>query len=513
MDHEPKSLLQEGLWTIPRNTIIMQKDRFSTGISGLDTILEDGLLSQQNALLRGPPGAGKTIFGLHFLAKGVDADETSLYVNLGEPTDYVQRTAEDFDLHPEGIHFHDLAPSEAQFAQDEAYSLFESADVEQPAFIEELKETIQTVDPDRVLLDPITEFRYLTTEDRQFRKQILGLLDLLKDAEATVMLTSQAAETVADEDLQFLTDTVISLHSHPNHRTVEVSKFRGSSFRDGHHAYEINDDGVAVWPRIRPDQQATTAVTGETLSSGVPELDQLLNGGITHGTVTFLSGPTGVGKTTTGTQFLKEAVSQGKTAVMYQFEEARHTLLQRADAVNISIEHLVESGDLTITEVPPDAHTLDEFGQLVRTAVEEDGVDMVMLDGTQGFKQNLRGLGGDAQQALLHLGRYLRSQGVSVIITHEIHNVTGTFQVTEEGTSNLADTIIFLRHVEYQGEMRKVIGTLKMRTSDFERSLRELEITEYGLSVGEPLPHLRGILSGTPNWSTDTGDSHPNNGS
>ncbi len=479
----------------------MQKDRVSTGIGGLDTILDGGLLRQQNALLRGPPGAGKTIFGLHFLANGVEADETSLYVNLGEPAEYVQRTAEDFDLHPEEIHFHDLAPSEAQFAEDEAYSLFESADVEQPAFIGELKETIQTVDPDRVVLDPITEFRYLTTEDRQFRKQILGLLDLLKDADATVLLTSQASQSVSDDDLQFLTDTVISLQVHETHRTVGVSKFRGSSFRAGQHSYEISDDGVSVWERIRPDRVVTAEVGDETLSSGVPELDKLLNGGLTDGTVTFLSGPTGVGKTTTGTQFLKEAVSQGKTAVMYQFEEARRTLLQRAEAVNISIEHLLDEGDLRITEIPPEAYTLDEFGQMVRTAVEEDGVDMVMIDGTQGFKQNLRGLGGDAQQALLHIGRYLRSQDVSVIITHEIHNVTGTFQVTEEGTSNLADNIIFLRHVEYQGQMRKVIGTLKMRTSDFERSLRELEITEYGLSVGDPLPHLRGILSGAPDWS------------
>ncbi|MFW5900832.1 MAG: circadian clock protein KaiC, partial [Halodesulfurarchaeum sp.] len=54
--------------------------------------------------------------------------------------------------------------------------------------------------------------------------------------------------------------------------------------------------------------------------------------------------------------------------------------------------------------------------------------------------------------------------------------------------------------VEYRGEIRKVIGVLKMRTSDFERTLRELEITEYGLKVGEPLPDVRGILTGTPEW-------------
>ena len=39
---------------------------------------------------------------------------------------------------------------------------------------------------------------------------------------------------------------------------------------------------------------------------------------------------------------------------------------------------------------------------------------------------------------------------------------------------------------------------LKKRTSDFERTLREFEITSHGIKVGEPLTGMRGILSGTP---------------
>jgi circadian clock protein KaiC len=42
-----------------------------------------------------------------------------------------------------------------------------------------------------------------------------------------------------------------------------------------------------------------------------------------------------------------------------------------------------------------------------------------------------------------------------------------------------------------------------MRTSDYENQLRELEITAHGLRVGDSLPELRGILSGTPTWDGD----------
>lgn len=490
----------------------MTKVRISTGIEGLDEILAGGLIKNRNTLLRGPPGAGKTIFGLHFLAAGVENGETSLFLNLGEPSEYVQETAEFFDLNPSEIHFENLSPTQEAFSEEEAYSLFESAEVEQPGYIQRLKSSIEEIEPDRVLLDPITEFRFLTTDERQFRKQILALLDFLKAKDVTVVLTSQAAETVPDEDLQFLTDAVISLDIVSDHRNVEVKKFRGSSFRSGPHAYDIRTSGVAVWPKIQPHLEATELPELKTLSSGVPELDQLLGGGITQGTVTFLSGPTGAGKTTTGVQFLKEAVAQGKKAALYEFEESKHTLLDRSASVNIPIGPIVERGDLSIREIKPDQMTVDEFTWNVKQDVEEEGIDFVIIDGTSGFQQNLRGMSPDPSQDLLRVGRYLLSQGVTVIVPHEIHSITGSFTVTEKGTSNLADTIIFIRHVEYKGQMRKVIGTLKKRTGDFERHLRELEITEFGLSVGDPLPHLRGILSGTPDWADDTTEEAASHG-
>ncbi|WP_158855057.1 ATPase domain-containing protein [Halorhabdus sp. CUG00001] len=477
----------------------MNKTRKTTGLAGMDGVLDGGLIPGRNVLLRGTPGAGKTIFGLYFLSAGVEAGEQSLYVNLGEPQAYVEETAEAFGLETEGIHFHNLSPTSEQFAEQESYDVFESAEVEQPEFIDSLRTVVDEVEPDRVLLDPITEFRYLTTDERQFRKGILGLLDYLKDAGATVMLTSQAGETVTDEDLQFLVDSVVTLEVTGDSRSVQVSKFRGSSFRRGKHYYGIDDEGLTVWPTLVPGEQERSIEPG-TLSSGVPELDSLLGGGLDTGTVTILSGPTGAGKTTTGVQFLTRAAIEETEGILFQFEEAERTIRERADAIGMPLKKVLEEGCLSIVEIEPDAYTVGEFEQLIREAVR-DGVELVMIDGTQGFKQNLRGLE-DPTAALLRVGRYLRAAGVSTILVNEVHNITGDFRATEERTSNLADNLVFLRHVEYRGELRKVIGALKMRTSDFEHSLRELEITPEGIRVGEPLPQLRGILTGTPDWET-----------
>lgn len=92
---------------------------------------------------------------------------------------------------------------------------------------------------------------------------------------------------------------------------------------------------------------------------------------------------------------------------------------------------------------------------------------------------------------------------VTGIITNEVHQITGDFRATEHNISHLADDIIFFRHVEYRGEIRKVIGVLKKRTNDFETTLRVLDISDEGLTVGEPLTELRGILTGTPDWNND----------
>jgi len=121
-----------------------------------------------------------------------------------------------------------------------------------------------------------------------------------------------------------------------------------------------------------------------------------------------------------------------------------------------------------------------------------------MVDGIACYRLTLRGADGMMLQQMHALGRYLKNMGVTGIFVDETRNITGEFQATVENISYLADNIIFLRHLEVQGEMRKALGVLKKRTSDFERTIREFQITRHGIKVGEPMSEMRGILSGTP---------------
>jgi len=472
-------------------------DRASTGIAGLDEILSGGLVPNRSYMVRGQAGSGKTILSFHFLQQGVDEGETALFINLEEDVRDLKANAAALGFDTDAIEFLDLSPSADVFVEDESYEVFEPAEVEREPLTEKIVEGVTAVAPDRVVVDPLTQIRFLLSDDYQFRKQVVGFMRFLKDRETTVLFTVQNTPSLPTDDLEFITDGTIRLDAAEYGKTVRVPKFRGSATQGGDHAYRVTDAGIEVYPALQPGQRDED-IEFEQISSGIPEVDELLHGGIERGTVTIVSGPTGVGKTTLSTQFMKEAAGRGERSVIYLFEENRETFLTRSRAVNIPVDEMLERGTLQVNEVEALERSPQEFARMVREEVEERGADIVMVDGISGYRLTLRGEEDMMLQQMHALGRYLKNMGATGIFIDETRNVTGEFHATMENISYLADNIVFLRHLEVEGELRKAIGVLKKRTSDFERTIREFKITEHGITVGEPMSGLRGILSGTP---------------
>lgn len=134
----------------------------------------------------------------------------------------------------------------------------------------------------------------------------------------------------------------------------------------------IGDDGIVVYPALSPGVHERP-FTAESVSSGISEVDELLDGGLDRGTITVISGPTGVGKTTTGTQFMKQAAERGERSVIYLFEESESTFVQRSESVNIPVSKMRERGTLAVEEVEPLQVSPQEFAGMVREEVEEQG--------------------------------------------------------------------------------------------------------------------------------------------
>jgi circadian clock protein KaiC len=467
--------------------------RVSTGIEGLDEILESGLVARRVYLVRGGPGTGKSTLGLHFLTAGANAGEKALFITLSEPEYQLRKNAASIGLNLKDVSLLDLTPSPEFFSEDQSYDVFSPADVERRPTTEKITTEVEKLKPARVFLDSATQFRYLTPDAFQFRKQVLSLSRYLTEQGATVILSSEGSNEAPDDDLQFLCDGVINLDFPSEGRNISVIKFRGSGFQSGQHSMRIGAKGIEVFPRLVPDKYHRD-FTAEALAFGVPELDKMLHGGLERGTVTIISGPAGVGKTTLGLQFLKEAAGRGERTVAFSFEEGLETMLRRTDDIKIPVRSMLDKGTLSLVEVEPLYYSTDEFARLIKKEVEERNTQVIMLDSTSGYNLSLASK--DLAGNLYSLCRYLKNMGVTTVLISEVESITGEFRATETGISFLVDNIIFLRYVESTGELHRTIGVLKKRTSDFDKTLCEFEITRRGIKVGKALTMMGGILGG-----------------
>ncbi|WGV28370.1 ATPase domain-containing protein [Halotia branconii] len=478
----------------------MVEKRLQSGVLGLNEVLNGGYLSNRAYLVRGEPGTGKTTVGLHFLAAGAENGESSLFITLEEPVVQLQSAAQGLGLNLQTTKFLDLSPTTEFFAQVQTYDIFSPAEVEREPMTRAIVDQVESLKPQRIFIDSITQFRYFSTNAFQFRKQVLSFLRFLRESKATILFTSEDSQEAPDDDLQFMSDGVINLSLENHERFLCVSKFRGSDFRGGHHSIQLTQKGMVLFPKLVPNVYSH-AFTIETISSGIPEIDELLNGGIERGSITVLTGPSGVGKSTLGCQFMKEAAGRGERSVIYSFEESRETLLQRSRGINIAVDVMLRQGTLSVVQIEPLRYSPDEFAYMVRQEVEQHNVQIVMIDSLSGYRLSVRGE--DLLSNIHALCKYLQNMGVAVLLVNEVENITGDFHATEIGISYLADNIIFLRYLEIKGELRRAIGVLKKRMSNFEKSVREFEISRYGVKVGQPLNKLRGILSGMPEFIKD----------
>ncbi|MXR51333.1 AAA family ATPase [Halovenus sp. WSH3] len=458
--------------------------RVSTGVERLDEVLRGGLVGEQCYLLSGDPGAGKTILGIEFLCEGARQGESCLYINLGENFDAIRRSAEQFGFSLEDIEFLDLSPTSDRFTEDDTYSIFSPAEVERETFTAAVTAALDGAEFDRIVVDPITQFRHLTPGEHQFRQQLLSFFEYLTANGATVLFTSQETPERSDLDLQFLSDGTLTLDTSGPVRKLEVTKFRSSGFVDGRHTYRITDGGFELYPRFQ-SEDAPDTFPEETLSSGISELDALLRGGVERKTSVLLTGPSGVGKTTLGTSFIEAAAERGESSAIYLFDETSDTFRKRSAAVGLDIAEMESAESLSITEIDALDISALEFANHVREEVEQQELSTVLIDGVQGYRQSIVDEPEEDLLTELHrLVRYLKSAGVTVFLT-SASSAREMGSPTAFNGSYLVDTIILQQHVETGGELTKTVGVLKKRTGDHLRSFREFEITVDGIDVAE----------------------------
>ncbi len=475
----------------------LRKARATSGIDGFDEILTGGFLTNRTYLLTGPPGSGKTTIGWHFLTAGARLGERSLFITFAEPKDDLKANARSSGFDPDTITFCDLSPSSESFAEMRSYDIFPAAEVELEPTTLAIVAAMESVKPQRVFIDSMTSLRYLARDNADFRRQSLAFLRYVKEQGCTVLMTSEASLDLPDDDLRFLADGVIALAPRERGRSISVVKFRGSDFRSGEHTVILSEAGATVFPRLMPER-FHAEFRHDVLSWGDPELDALAHGGLERGTVTLLSGPSGVGKTTIGMLFMQEAARRGERSAIYTFDESAETLIARSEGVGVPLRASIASNMLSVQAIEALRFSADEFANLVRRDVEKNGTRVVMIDSISGYRLSVSQE--DLNTRLHALCRYLQNVGVTVLLINELIDIS-EFKISEVGITYLADNVLMLRYVERvnggRPEIGRAIGVLKKRLSDFEKSMRIFTLSREGLRITDEVVGVGLLLGGT----------------
>jgi circadian clock protein KaiC len=479
------------------------EERMPTGIPGLDEAVHGGLIMQNSYLIVGGPGTGKTILSFQWLLEGVRRGESALYITLAEPGGKIERNVRSFGWRLEGIEMVDLTPPAANSNSPEAeYQVFHPSEVERTPVWQGIYDAVEKHKPTRLVIDSITQLRYLSTDEYQFRKQMLSLVSFLGACGCTSFLVFEPNEMERETSVALAVDGIIRLHREvsPNRviglRSIEVQKLRGSDFMSGLHQMRIGAQGVSIFPH-RVEKPGEVKPGEKLLSTGIPHLDDLLGGGLESGTTTIVTGPAGAGKSTLGMKFLSRSVAAGDPVVLYAFEESAQSIVKRCEGVGMPVREMIDAGTLSIVRINPMELYPDEFLGMVREAVEREGRRVVMVDSLRGYELAMEEFGTMVAN-ISNLVTYLNGRGVTTLLINEVENITGDLKATEFAVSYVADNIILMRYAEYNSRVIKIIACLKKRLGTFEPELRELHITSEGIGVSEKLENLRGILTGVP---------------
>lgn len=470
-------------------------DRFCTWSEPLDRVLGGGIPAGSTTIIAGEPGAGKTILALQLVFLAARQGMKCLYAStLAEPSIKVLRYMQGFDFFDEALLYDRIGLMDlgsAMRSEGIASILGRLSDR-----VEHDEAAVVVIDSIRSLVDSARG------EDRR-----LFLYDLSVHL-ATWRATTFLVGVYTREEMLVLPEFVIAdgiLHigTSPQElarvRTIEVHKLRGSAPVTGVHFFEIDAAGVRFYPRVRLPEEPGDRRYARTdrVATGVPGLDDLLQGGVPRASATLVAGGSGTGKTTIALNFLLEGVRRDETSVLFTLDETPEQLRGSAAGLDWDLVSLEAEGRLAIHYASPVELSTDRFLQQAREVIERTGARRVVLDSLSSMA--LGAISERRHRELVYaFVKHMRAAGVTLLMTMDVSEHLGIMELGAGGLSFASDNLIFVRYLEIEGRLDRAIAVIKGRGFKHSMELRRMTLGSGGARVGAALEELHGVLTGLP---------------
>ncbi|MEO8285005.1 MAG: ATPase domain-containing protein [Chloroflexota bacterium] len=488
-----------------------------TGIRGLDTILHGGFFSSGIYLIAGEPGSGKTILSNQIAFNHVASGGRVVFTSL------LSETHARMFAQLSSLSFFDEGPIGGALYYISGYGVLQKDGLK--GLLSLLQSAIQDHQATLLVIDGIMHAEPFASSGPTIKEFVHSLHQYAEASGCTILLLSSRGSgtgsgtgngnKAVESDRVSLETTVDGVIELCRERVgmqsvleLEVQKFRGSAHRRGAHTMEITGNGIEVYPRtellLSSSASSASSVqairTGpasrERLPFGIERLDEMLLGGLLHGSTTVLLGPPGSGKTLLGLHFLAEGARRDEPGLYFGLNEPPPLVIDAADEIGLDFTGFVSEGRIEIFWQPALEASLDLLAQDVLATVRERGVKRLFIDGLDAFS-DVSAYSERLALFLTALTYQLRALGVTTLTSVELEHLFGpTVEIPIKGVFAIVENIIFLRYVELRAQLYRFISVLKARRSKHDLAIREFTIGEAGIEVSDALASAEAILTG-----------------
>jgi len=461
-----------------------------TGVIGLDQLLSGGLTHPSLVLIIGAPGAGKTVLASQMLFTAARQGANAVVMTS------FSEGVEQYVQHMQSFSFFDPALLGDRVR---LYTLDSQLTEENANITSNIARTIRTSGAKVVLLDGLQGVAPLLPERYSTRALLSALASQIRYLNVVVLVTMagdvrdpnyHAELTVADAAIGLL----YTIEGRRHQRLLEVVKLRGRPQQAGVHSYQIDAAGLRVFPRVEgAAMPAARPVEAERAPFELPELDQLLGGGLNVGTTTVLAGAPGVGKTTLGLYWALAGASADAVSLIVTFGEHPAQLERKAAAFGLDLKAAIANERVRVIRLPARDVNPDEVAALILAELASSRVARIVIDE---LRILLDELGERARSYLSTLNDMIYAANATALYLLEIAPFAGLrVDSSETPLAVLGDTVIVVQQHEIGGSLRRLLAVLRMRFSDFDRTIRELVLDGQGVRILTPEQSKLGVLA------------------
>lgn len=448
--------------------------RISTGISELDSLIEGGIPKGFNILIAGNPGTGKTVLTSHFLYNGLLNKENGIYVSFSESKfqflNNFARLGMDFDSYEKSKRF--------LFLDFTAVTKNGMQDA-----LEEILSVAQELNAKRIVIDSLsTIFQSFgnINEARIALHVVLG--KIFRTEEITSMMISEVpigSSIIGSGIEEFVVDGIIGLE-YGNSNSVPIKlkilKMRGTDINREVHICSIGEKGMTVYEKhplsfIYP-------VSSTRIATGIKGLDEKIEDGFLKGTVTALLGPSGIGKTTMGFEFIingAAAAQNNEIGIFYSFEESPEEIRNNADKLGYSTKEFESNGKIFFKSIYSEETNPDSLITVIKQDIDKIKPSRIVIDSISALEP---WYSDDIYYVVKRLVNLCRINSITAIFTFLTTSLTD-YDISNRKISSIVQNIILLKFEEIDKVIKRTLLILKMRGTNHDNSIIEFKITPH----------------------------------